>query len=872
MTLESGARLGPYEIVSLLGRGGMGEVYMGRDTRLERSVAVKVLPDSLSKNPRLRKRLEREARIISQLQHPHICTLHDVGSQEGVQYIVMEYLEGESLEERLRNGPLPVEEVLRIGSEIGDAIEAAHRAGVVHRDLKPANIILSKTGTKVLDFGLAKNLDAEFSEGDTAAATATQPLTGEDAIVGTLPYMAPEQLDGKAADARTDIWALGCVLYEMATGKRPFRGEGRASLISAIMRSKPEPVAMEQPLAPGRLDWVVSRCLEKDPEERWQSARDLSIELGSITEESGDVPSSGAGTPLTRPLGPAQGATWTRQWRLLWIPIVLLAIAAIASWQSRDEPDIAAVAPGLAVAVLPFENLTGNDQLGYVGLGLAAGLISQLSELPAVNVVGRSRSWSTLETARSSAELAEQLGVSALVEGEVHDEGGELRVDVATTDGTSAVVLWSGSFRGSKGALQELQAEIVHSLARVLSAPLTAEQRRRFGRGGPSAQAFDYYLQGIERMEQSGNPRHLEFAADLFRHAIRMESEVAVFHSALSEAVWRLSQEDPSAVDPEEAEREARKALALDPELPAAQVSLARTLRSKGRYAESIASLRPLLAEHPKPDEAFRELAFGYRQAGDLAASGECLENAVALAPENWFNWNALGVSQAFQGDTEAARSSLEEAVRLAPEAVTWPLLNLGGVKLMEADWAGAIEDFEAAQIASTSADLTSNIGTAYFHQGELEKAADQYRRAVSLDPQSHRWHRNLGDALLELERKAEASAEFRTALELVEGELVETPQDNSLVRSRALYAAKSGDCETAAAHAETARSVLPKNWRNQLPLASAFALCGRRAEALEAVRACVESGLPGKYLYQQAELASLFEDTEFLELAGPAE
>ncbi len=286
LTLEAGTRLGPYEIVSLLGKGGMGEVYKARDTRLEREVAIKVLRAEWSGDPRFKERLEREAKKISQLQHHNVCTLYDVGSEGGVDYLVMEYLHGETVESRLKRGPLPIPEVLKIGSQIAEAIEAAHRRGVVHRDLKPGNVILTATGAKVLDFGLARDATPPGQAVDTQAATFAAAITEEGSFVGTMPYMAPEQLEGRAADARADIWALGCVLYEMATGERPFRGATRASLTTAIMSAEPEPVSRKRSIAPERLDWVVKRCLAKDPERRWHSARDVAIELDAIAGQA----------------------------------------------------------------------------------------------------------------------------------------------------------------------------------------------------------------------------------------------------------------------------------------------------------------------------------------------------------------------------------------------------------------------------------------------------------------------------------------------------------------------------------------------------------------------------------------------------------
>src|SRR5436190_1818143 len=286
MEIAPGTRLGPYEIVSRLGAGGMGEVWRAVDTRLDRSVAVKLLPRDFAQNANLKSRFEREAKTISQLHHPHICTLFDVGHEQGHDFLVMELIEGESLAERLARGPLPLDQALRYAIEIADALSKAHRQGIVHRDLKPGNVMITPSGAKLLDFGLAKysaSAQGIFS-GTTAIAAPTEqkPLTAEGTIVGTPQYMAPEQLEGLDADARTDVFAFGALLYEMVTGKRAFEGRTRTSLIAAIVDREPQPMSIVQPAAPAPLERVVAVCLRKDPNDRWQSAHDVKLELESI--------------------------------------------------------------------------------------------------------------------------------------------------------------------------------------------------------------------------------------------------------------------------------------------------------------------------------------------------------------------------------------------------------------------------------------------------------------------------------------------------------------------------------------------------------------------------------------------------------------
>ena len=314
MALTSGTKLGPYEIQSPLGAGGMGEVYRARDTRLDRTVAIKVLASHLSSSPELKQRMEREARAISSLNHPNICHLYDIGSQDGTDFLVMEFLEGETLADRLRKGAMPLNEILKIGIAVAEALAIAHRQGIVHRDLKPGNIMLTQGGAKLMDFGLAKPLGLPTAASGTVPAftalptlsgpSPMTPLTAAGSIVGTIQYMSPEQIEGKEADARSDIFAFGAVLYEMAVGKRPFEGKSQISLASSILEKDPEPISALKPQMPSGYERVVTTCLRKDPEERYQTAHDIKLELQWIAMEKPPAPvaapaeTAAAGRPL----------------------------------------------------------------------------------------------------------------------------------------------------------------------------------------------------------------------------------------------------------------------------------------------------------------------------------------------------------------------------------------------------------------------------------------------------------------------------------------------------------------------------------------------------------------------------------------------
>ena len=366
MAILPGKRLGPYEILSAIGAGGMGEVYRARDTRLDRIVAIKVLPTHLADRSELRERFEREARTIASLNHPHICILFDIGQQDGIDYLVMEYLEGDTLAQRLLKGPLPLEQVLRYAIEIADALDKAHRKGVTHRDLKPGNIMLTKSGTKLLDFGLAK-LKQEVAPANVQLSqlpTASDPLTAQGTIVGTMQYMAPEQLEGKEVDARTDIFAFGAFVYEMATGKRAFDGKTQASLIAAILEREPPLMSTLQPMTPPALDRAVKKCLAKEPEKRWQAASDVCDELKWIAEGGSQV--------ISASTAPVKGARSLRQRPVIFSIGTLLigaVIASIATWNLKPPPTVPSQPVTRTVINLsPGQQLAGLDNGPAVAL------------------------------------------------------------------------------------------------------------------------------------------------------------------------------------------------------------------------------------------------------------------------------------------------------------------------------------------------------------------------------------------------------------------------------------------------------------------------------------------------------------------------
>ena len=427
MAVAAGARLGRYEVLELIGVGGMGEVYKARDTRLGRTVALKILLPHVASDPARRRRFEKEARAVSSLEHPHICVLHDVGSEEGVDFLVLEHLEGQTLAERLVRGRLPADEALHVAIQIADALEAAHQQGVVHRDLKPGNIMLTKSGVKLLDFGLARLRGDGPGEEESTASQSDQPAR----IAGTLPYMSPEQVSGARVDGRSDVWALGVVLYEMLTGRRPFQVRCATTLTAAILETEPPPLStVDAPMAPA-LEHVVRRCLAKDADARWQSARDMATELSWISE--GHARTSRPAVESRRRRGVRAG-----------VALLLLTAGLMGIWWWRGRAAKSSLDPK-RVVVTAFENHTGEASLDPLGRMAADHIGDGLARIQGVNVatgatvpLTGSRTPNETNAGRDPVQhLARETGAGLVVSGMYSLTGDDIRIQARLTDATS---------------------------------------------------------------------------------------------------------------------------------------------------------------------------------------------------------------------------------------------------------------------------------------------------------------------------------------------------------------------------------------------------------------------------------------------------
>ena len=605
MDFAPGTRLGPYEIIGMIGAGGMGEVYRARDTRLGRQVAIKVLPAQISSDPHLRERLSREARVISSLAHPHICTLFDIGQQDGIDYLVMEHLDGQTLADALARGPLPLDQMLRYGAQIANAVAAAHRQGIIHRDLKPGNIMLTKSGVKVLDFGLASSHDAEGA-GDEA--TEQKPLTERGEVLGTLQYMAPEQLRG-ITDARSDIFALGAILYEMATGRRAFEGKNRTSVIAAILQTDPAPMPSIQPMTPPALDHIVRRCLAKDPDDRLQSARDLEFALNEITQ----------------PLEPSPGRARRAPAALLFGALALLiAIAAgVGTWLVvRRRPFATEAIGSKTIAVLPFANLGVDKSRDYLRLAIPDEITTILTYSPelAVRPFSASR---RMAGDIDPQDAAKKLGAAAIVSGHLMDADGRLSVTLEAIDVERDTLLWRDVFEVASTDLITMRGELSSRIRSGLLPKLAAGTQIRERSGPRNPEAYAMYLRAVGT---SNDPQPNKEALGLLENAVRLDPNYAPAWNALAlRSYYDYSYSDGGPAALARTQSSAKQALQLDPDLIEAAIQLIEIRVESGELVAAWQEAKRLVSRRPNSSDAHFALSYALRYGGALRESAaEC--------------------------------------------------------------------------------------------------------------------------------------------------------------------------------------------------------------------------------------------------------
>lgn len=680
---EPGDRLGRYEIDSLLAVGGMGEVYRARDTRLDRIVVLKVLPASAAASPDWRARLEREARAVSRLNHPHVCALYDIGQHDTIDFLVMEHLEGETLAERLDRGELSLDDLLTYARQIVEALEAAHERGIVHRDLKPANIMLTAGGVKLLDFGIAKSAQVEPAPVSSGSLPTLESMTVQGALVGTAGYMAPEQIDGRPVDQRADLFAFGAVLYEMTTGRKAFAGHHRPTVFEAILERDVPPMRQARRGVPSGLERVVSRCLAKDRDARYHTAAEVRRDLTAVVDRRRRF----------------------RRARLLAAAGVLAAAVGVAWWNlsGRGISPPAASDRRVMLAVLPFVNQTGDLAQEYLSEGFADELITEIGRLQPerLGVIARSSAVRYRDMHTNAVAIGRELGVDYFIEGSVARAGSRIQIGVRLARAGDQSQVWANRYTSELKDILVLQTEVARTVASEIAVAVSPQQAARLdARTAIDPDAHGHYMKGRSFWEQR-TEEGLTRAIQEFEAATRIHPSYAAAYAGIADSYLLLAYY--SHLDPDEAFARARfaasRALALDDQLAEAHVSMA------GIYSNY--------------DHRWAEAEAEYRKALRL--------NANYATAHQWYANHLVGLGRHLEAQERILRAQALDPLSLIIQ------VNVANVFLLGRDYDRAIE--ECGKALKTEPDFVHARwvrGRAYALKGQLPQALDEFRRGLA--------------------------------------------------------------------------------------------------------------------------------------------
>jgi TolB-like protein/tRNA A-37 threonylcarbamoyl transferase component Bud32/Tfp pilus assembly protein PilF len=677
-----------YRLIRKLGAGGMGEVYLAEDTILDRKVAIKFLRSESSNDVNANRRLIREARSAATLDHPNICAIHEVGEEGGRHFIVMQYVEGETLDARIKAQAIDLREALAIAIQIADALSEAHARGIVHRDVKPQNIMITGRGqAKVMDFGLA---EATRETSQLASEAETRDVLTEAGLrMGTLPYMSPEQVRGEEADARSDIFGFGALLYEMVTRHRPFAAGNAADIISVILTKEPPPLARYAPHAPKELGRIVRKCLRKNPGHRYQTMRNLVGDLeklrgGSRAAGSADPPRASAADEGSRR---SSIFASRRALAVSGLAVVLAGAALAYALRSRGAP--AERQPDIrALAVLPMANLSGDPAQDYFADGMTETLIAGLAHVEALRVISRTSVMQYKGARKPLPDIARELNVDAIVEGSVQRSGRRVQIAVQLVYAPTGRKLWAGTYDRDLGDILTLQNEVTRAVAQEIRITLTPQEQARLARTRPiDPAAYDLFLRGrfhLNRQTKADN----ETAIELFDRAVATDPSFGAAWAELAQAcVWRFFLFTPDEKQWEEKAFVAvEKALSLDPDLAEAHLARGRLLWTPANnfpHDKAIQEYRRALALNPNLDEALDQLALVDGHVGLLEEALQELAKATAINPSNTLAQYRVGETYLFQGKYEQALEALRSVPREANPALVgyqapMALLHLG--------------------------------------------------------------------------------------------------------------------------------------------------------------------------------------------------
>lgn len=863
----AGSTVYHYHILKKLGGGGMGIVYEAEDTQLGRHIALKFLPIDVAADARALERFHREARAASALGHPNICTVYDIGEHEGRPFIAMELIEGQTIAEVVRRGPMATEEAVGISRQIAEALVEAHERNIIHRDLKPANVMVTEKGrVKVLDFGLAKWVRPVEADASTEESLSQ---TRPGAIMGTIPYMAPEQLRGQPADTRTDLYALGVILYEMATGERPFPEKDTTRLIVAILTQPPRAPRELDPRITPQLEAVILKTLAKEQEKRYQTAQELVADLGFLEN---------AASPVAAP-----SEAWWRPTSWRWLATLILTAGIVAATLAV----MLFLAPGLQrhvkwpfprslslpnqkqLAVLPFSVFGGMPDDNAFSRGLAetvAAKLTQLSPDQSLQVVPvGDLSARHVETA---TEAQKAFGVNLVLTGSFERVGDRVRISYALVDPSSIRQLRAETLTLAASDPFGIEDRVVEGTAAMLrlDTPPAARQSVE-SHGTKVAGAFEDYLKGLGYLQNYERAENIDKAVDAFQFALKVDSAYTLAHAGLGQAYWLkyTATEDTGWVD--KAQESCGHAVTLDSKLPASHLCLGILESGTGRYAEAAGQFQKVLEAEPTNTSAYQGLAdaqYHVKRTGDAETT---YQRAISMRPNYWAPYNWLGVLYFNTGQLEKAEVMFKKVNDLAPGNHVG-LYNLGAAYYWLGKWPEAEQVLKKSIAIHPSEVAYSNLGTLAYSEGHFNQSARYFEKAVQLNPKNAMLWGNLADAYKwSSNDRAKAVPAYQKAAALTRDGLRVNPSAYDKLGELATYEAQSSSFKQATHDLRRALSFAPKDVQMMYNAALVYRLAGQQARALEYLGRAIRNGYSVQAIRSDPEWSALKVDPEFQEL-----
>jgi serine/threonine protein kinase/tetratricopeptide (TPR) repeat protein len=843
MPLEPGTRLGSFEILSPLGAGGMGEVYRASDHRLGREVAIKILPEAFAQDPARLARFEREARLLASVNHPGLAAIYGIEQEGPVRYIVMELVPGETLAEKLATGALPLRESLQIGRQIAEALEAAHERGIVHRDLKPSNIKVTPEGkVKVLDLGLAKAMDPKVEASDASKSpTMVLDQTRPGVILGTAEFMSPEQARGKSTDKRTDIWALGCVLFEMLSGRRAFAGETISDILAGILTAEPDWNALPT-ATPRRVRDLMRRCLEKDVNQRLRDVGDARIEIEQVLSGHDSAPLPEKRSRLPRRLALA-------------LPAILIVASGLL-WMNRRRPR-APVAPSRhTLAVLPFRDLSSPAGDSPMGDGLVETMSARLGRVPGVQVVTPGPGIVSSAHGRDPFLVARDYGADLFLQGAIQRDKEKVRITYAVWNRTSREQIASGDVTGPASEVFSIQDQLTERVCKELN--VQPASTREPPTGLTPAQQVRY-------VEALGVLQRWDLAGAIDDAIVRLTALVEeapgspLARAALARAELRKYEVSHDRKWADRAVEDASRAAAAGATIPAVQATRGAVLARTGRAPEGVAELQKAVAREPNSLDIMLSLASAQLAAGQAADAEATYRRAMALAPGSWLPYNGLGTLYYGKGRYADAVNMFEQVVRLTPDNVRgWN--NLGGASQQVDALDRAREAYRtSAKLKPTDANTHSNLGTLEFALGRYAQSAEAFEQATKLSPDKSLYWANLGDAERHVEgRQSRAAEDYRRAAERARSEIAVDPRDAAARTTLAIALARMGDGRGAREEMTRALEIAPDDPDNLYQAAILAVLDSKPEEAVDRIRQSLAHGMSAAQVLREPEFAPL--------------